>query len=237
MAESSYDFKRPEGNIHERVMRCFMPRLRGELIVLAVNLIAMFMGFLMLFIFYVRVDIVHPAFGATAFILILAPMIFRFIRCIYLWFYSDFPLMVETLVDGVINCGALVFIISDILPLRIVKIVVIALFLINIGLTLYSYMDSLALHSRLVKKKYLVAEGVVISKEKKTVGAQRGRRIQRTVVVRSSNGSIRPLEWILRRQYNQCIIASAVLMVIPDPVESQINSNIRLGVEPFGQER
>ena len=145
--------------------------------------------------------------------------------------------MVETIVDGVINCGALVFIISDILPLRIVKIVVIALFLINIGLTLYSYMDSLALHSRLVKKKYLIAEGVVISKEKKTVGAQRGRRIQRTVVVRSSNGSIRPLEWILRRQYNQCSIASAVLMVIPDPVESQINSNIRLGVEPFGQER
>jgi len=236
MAESSYDLKRPEGNIHERVMRCFKPRLRGELIELAINLITLFLGFLMLFFVYTFAAEVHWAFGAAGFILVLVPMIFRFIRCILLWFYSDFPLMVETIIDILINFGALAFLGSGIMPLLAVQIVVAVIFLINIGLTLYSYMDSLALFSRLVNKKYLVAEGVIIFKEKKIVGWHRGRRILRTVVVRSSNGNIRPVEWVLRSQYNQCSIASNVLMVIPDPVESQIESNIRLAVEPFGSE-
>ena len=236
MSESSSELKRPEGNIHERVMRCFNPRLRGELIMLAVNLIILFSGFLMMFFVYTYAAEVHWAFGVTAYFLVLAPMIFRLIRCILLWFYSDFPLMVETIVDALINFSALAFLFSGVMPLIAIQITVAVLFLINIGLTLYSYIDCLALYRRLVNKKYLVAEGVVIFKEKKTVGAHRFRRIQRTVVVRSSNGSIRPVEWVLRSQYDQCGMASNVLMVIPDPVESQINSNIRLAVEPFGQE-
>lgn len=219
-------------------MRCFKPRLRGEFIVLAINLVLLILGFLMLFFVYTFAAKVHWVFGATAYTLILAPMIYRFIRCIELWFYSDFPLMVETIIDGLINFSALLFVSSGVMPLLAVQIVVAVLFLINIGLTLYSYMDSLALYSRLVNKKYLVAEGVVIFKEKKVVGLNwKGQWIQRTIVIRSSNGNIRPVKWVLRSLYNQCSITSNVLMVIPDPVESQINSNIRLVVETIGQER
>ena len=236
MAESSYDLKRPDGNIHKRVMRYFKPRLRGELIVMSVNILILFLGYLMLFITYTFSSEVPWAVGAAAYILVLATMMFRFIRCVVLWFYSDFPLMVETIVDSLINVIALALLFAGVLPSPAVQIVVAVLFLFNLGLTLYSFMDTLALHNRLINKKYLVAEGVVIFKEKKIVGAHRGRRIMRTVVVRSSNGSIRPVEWVLRSQYNQCSIASNVLMVIPDPVESQINSSIRLAVEPFGQE-
>lgn len=235
MADSSYDLKRPEGNIHERVMRYFKPRLRGELIVLAINLIIQSLGFLMMFFVYTFAAEVHWALGVTAYILVLFPMIFRFIRCIRLWYYSDFPLMVETIIDGLINFSALVLLFSGVMPLLAVQIIVAALFLINLGLTLYSYIDSLALYSRLANRKYLVTEGVVVSKEKKTVGFVRSVRIQYTVVVRSSNGNICTVEWILRNQYDQCSMASNVLMVIPDPVESQINSNIRLAVEPFVQ--
>ena len=237
MSEFSTDLKRPEGNIHERVMRCFIPRLRGELTVLAINLIILVIGFLMMFFAYTFAGGINRAFGAAAYILVLVPMIFRFIRCIYLWFYSDFPLMVVTVVDGLINFIALAVLVSGVMPLPAVQIVVAVLLLINLGLTLYSYMDSLALYGRLIKKKYIVDEGEVVFKEKKTDGYHRFRRIRRTVVVRSSNGSIRPVEWVLRKQYNQCSMASKVMMVIPDPVESQINATIRLGIEPFGQER
>lgn len=234
MAENAKDLVRPDCKIHERVMRYFIPSLRIDFIMMFINIGCLFLGNLMLFIFYTLSPEVSEVLEIAAYLLILAPMVYRIKRCIRLISYSDFPLSLLAVVDAMINIVAISFLFSGVMPLPVTQIVAAVCFLINICLTLLSFVDSLVLYNRLVNRRYLVAEGVVIFKEKKIEGGGRVHWFNRMVVIKSGIGYIRTVEHILRRQYKQCSLASSVLMVVPDPLKSQIDSSIRIAAEPFG---
>ena len=235
MEEPARLYVNPTESLHKRVMRYYKPFLKGEFIMLSILAGCLLLGFAMLFIVYSFGAKMPWAMGAAAYILIFVPIVFRFVRYKLLMFYSDFALMVMIIVDFLLNIIIFVIPASGLPPLFIIQIAVAAGFLLNIAFTLYSYMDSLALHRRLAKKKYVVAEGVVVYKSEKREGGYRAHWVNYTVVVKGSNGSIIPVEWILRRQYKECSVASSVLLIIPEPVETQVSSSIRLAVEPFGQ--
>ena len=205
MAEKAKDLVRPDSKINERVMRYFIPPLRLDLIMMFINIGCLFLGSLVLFIFYTLSPEVSEVLEVAAYLLILAPVAYYSIRCVQIWSYSDFALPIVTVIG----------------------------FLFNTCLTLLSYMDSLILYNRLVNRRYLVAEGVVIFKEKTSFHAGWHYWFNRMVVVKSSTGYIRTVEYLLHRQYKQCSLASSVLMVVPDPLKSQIDSSIRIAAEPF----
>ena len=231
-------YANPTKSLHKRVMRYYKPFLKGEFIKLSIHLGCLILGYAMLFITYAFSAIIPQAVGAAAYILILIAVGFRFVRCILLMFYSDFALMVVLIVDFILNMIVLTIRLSTIgfIPLFATQIIVAAGLLLNAAFTLYSYMDSLALHRRLTKMKYVVAEGVVVSKSKKLEGSYRAHWNNYIIDVKGSNGSIITVESVLRRQYKECSVASSVLLIIPEPVETQLSSSIRLAVEPFGQD-
>lgn len=231
-------YANPTKSLHKRVMRYYKPFLRGEFILLSILTGSLFLGYATLIAVYIFSAKVPPAAGAIAYILILVPLGFRFVRYKLLMFYSDFALMVVLIVDFLLNVIVLIiqYSTTGFIPLFVTLIIVAAGLLLNVAFTLYSFMDVLALHIRLTKKEYVVAEGVVIFKSVKTEGGYRAHWNNYTVDVKSRGGHIIPVEHILRRQYKECSVASSVLLIIPEPVETQLSSSIRLAVEPFGQD-
>ena len=171
MEESARIYVSPTENLHKRVMRYYKPFLKGEFIKLSIHLGCLVLGYAMLFIVYAFSAIIPEAVGAAACILILIAVGFRFVRYILLMFYSDFALMVVLIVDFLLNVIVLIIQYSTIgfIPLFATQIIVAAGLLLNAAFTLYSYMDSLALHRRLTKMKYVVAEGVVCAEAEDAV--------------------------------------------------------------------
>ncbi len=238
MEESARIYVSPTDGLHKRVMRYYKPFLRGEFILLSILTGSLFFGYATLIAVYIFSAKVPPAAGAIAYILILVPLGFRFVRYKLLMFYSDFALMVVLIVDFLLNVIVLIiqYSTTGFIPLFVTLIIVAAGLLLNVAFTFYSFMDVLALHIRLTKKEYVVAEGVVIFKSVKTEGGYRAHWNNYTVDVKSRGDHIIPVEHILRRQYKECSVASSVLLIIPEPVETQLSSSIRLAVEPFGQD-
>ena len=232
MGESSSVFVYPRDELHKRVMRYYRPFLNRELIKLFIQIGCLVLGYAMLFIVYTFASDVHWVIGVAAYLLILVPIVVRFVRYIQLLFYTNFAFMIIMIIDFILTGIVLVIPLAQ-PPLLVTQISLAAGLLINAALTVYSYMDSLALCIRLPKRRYSVAEGVVVEKNIQTAGSSRYHAKVYSVSVKTSNDRTITVESILRRQYKECSVASSVLLVIPEPVESQLNSAMRIAVEPF----
>lgn len=233
--ESTNEFKRPTDKQHAGAIGYYKPKIAFDLTAFILTLLSIVIGYSLLFAVFTFSEAVSAIFVLVAYVLIFTPLVSMFIRGIQLSVRSDYALIVILVIGFFLNAFTIGIPFAG-APLLVIQCYAAGGLLVNLVLSVYFYLDSLVFCNRLLNKKYLVAEGVITGKSKKSEGGWRMRWMNYKVVVRSSDGNIYPVEWIPRRQYKECSKASTVLMIIPDWIKWQDSSGIRLAVLPFGRD-
>ena len=230
-----YEFKRPTDKQHASVISYYKPKLAFDMTVFIMTALSFVIGYSMLFAVFTFGEVVPANFVLVSYILIFLALASIFFRGIKLIPSSDYALVVMIVIGFSLNAFTIGIPLAG-APALIVQCYAAAGLLINLVLAVNFHLDSLVLCNRILKKEYVVAEGVVIDKSKRSEGGYRSRWMNYKVEVRTRNGSTIPIEWISRRQYKECSTASDVLLVIPDKIKWQDSVNTRLVVLPFGHD-